>query len=254
STYFLRNLGVLFGLLFLGFFILKGGLRCYTKHGQSMELPKFEGLHISEAEELANARGLTLRVQEGPFDKDRQPGLVILQEPPEGSRIKRERSIYLTVLGSTPSEVTLPSLVGNYDYDVYTRKLDALDIEFYVAEEEYDPRQEEGTILHFFYDDRKITDEDLRRGVQVPQGTRLGFVITKRRTGQVTMPNLVCQTYGESEFVISASQLLIGEVEGNYSVRESAYIVRTEPAAGQSVAEGRRVKLFLSDSRPADCQ
>ncbi|MEL6668831.1 MAG: PASTA domain-containing protein [Bacteroidota bacterium] len=254
SRYFLRNLGTLLGLLFLGFYMLNGGLRCYTKHGKTMELPKFEGLHISEAEELANSRGLTLRVQEGPFDKDRQPGLVILQEPPEGSRIKRERSIYLTVLGNTPSDVTLPSLVGNYDYNVYTRKLEALDIEYFIAGEEYDPRQEEGTILHFFFEERKITDEDLRRGVQVPQGTRLGFVITKRRTGMVNVPDVVCQTYSESEFVFSASKLLIGTVEGNFTDRASAYIVRTDPAAGQSVAEGQRVRLYLSDLRPESCQ
>ncbi|MEM6396790.1 MAG: PASTA domain-containing protein [Bacteroidota bacterium] len=254
SKYFWRNFGVLIGMLLIGFFILKGGLRCYTKHGQSMELPNFEGLHISEARELANSRGLTLRVLEANFDKDREPGLVVLQEPPEGSRIKRQRSIYLTVLSDTPAMVTLPSLVGNYDYDVYTRKLESLDIEFEVVEEEYDPRQEEKTILHFFYDGRKITDEDLRRGVQVPQGTRLGFVITKRRTGQVTMPDVVCQTYNESAFVIAGSQLLIGDVEGSFSNRESAYVVRTEPSAGQSVAEGRRVKLVLSDYRPSGCQ
>ncbi|MEL7375715.1 MAG: PASTA domain-containing protein, partial [Bacteroidota bacterium] len=86
------------------------------------------------------------------------------------------------------------------------------------------------------------------------QGTRLGFVITKRRTGMVNVPDVVCQTYSESEFVFSASKLLIGTVEGNFTDRASAYIVRTDPAAGQSVAEGQRVRLYLSDLRPESCQ
>ena len=254
SRYFAKNLGVLIGLLLLAFWAIKGGLNCYTQHGQSLELPNFENMLVDDARELAQARGLSLKIEEGAFAGDRQVGLVVMQEPPAGSRIKRERSIYLTVLTDKAPMKQLPSLVGNYDYDVYTRILASKNIKFRIVDQVYDPRQEENTILHFFYDDQKITDEDLRRGVQVPEGAELSFVVTVRRTGQVSMPELVCQTYGESQFEMASSQLLVGEVVGDYTSRDEAYVYRTEPAAGQSVAEGSRVKLYLSDSLPEGCQ
>lgn len=250
---FWKNIAVLVGVLLLLFFFFRAGLSLYTHHGEAIILPLFEGKQLEEAHRIAKDRGLRIEEVKGAFDPDRDPGLVVAQQPKAQSRVKRNRTVYLTVLSDEAPMVQLPSLVGSYDYEQYTRRLDPLKISYYVAEQVYDPKQEENSILHFFYDEQKIEDQDLRKGVKVPQGTRLGFVVTVRRTGEVSVPDLRCRTYSEALFVIGGYNLSIGETIGVSSNLDEAYIERTEPASGQSVEEGTAIRVFLSRDYPDNC-
>ncbi len=242
--------GLFLGLLFL---LLRAGLNVYTNHGESMEIPTFENMLIDEARRVAHAQDLKIDVTVGGYDPERAPGLVVQQQPPVGSRVKNNRTVYLTILSEDVPDVSLPSLVGSYDYNVYTRLLERKNLKYDVRERQFDARQEEGTILYMYYNDRKITDEDLRAGVQVPMGSTIEFVVTKRQGDQIELADYRCQQYGTAEFSITGSQLEVGRVTGEYTDRYSAYIVRTEPAAGTQVTTGSKVNLVLSDNLPADC-
>jgi len=172
AGYFWKN--ALGALLFfvLCFVVLKSCLSWYTAHGSSTELPNFVDMHRSEAETLADDLGLELK-----FD----------------------RSIYLTILNDEAPLIQLPGLVGNYDYTQYTNRIGKTgDIRSKIRDQVYDPKQEENTILHFFYGDRKITAEDLKGGVKVPQGSELEFVVTVRQTGQVSVPSVNALAWSSS--------------------------------------------------------
>ncbi|CAH0998732.1 D-alanine--D-alanine ligase [Neolewinella maritima] len=249
----LKNVALAGAFLLLLFLLLRTGLNMYTNHGESMEIPTFEGSLIDEARRVAHAQDLKIDVTVGAYDPERPPGLVVQQQPPVGSRVKNNRTVYLTILSETVPDVTLPSLVGNYDYSVYTRLLERKNIRYRIREQQYDARQEEGTILYLYYDDRKITDEDLREGIQVPMGSTLDFVVTKRKGDRIELADYRCQQFGTAEFGITGSQLVVGRVTGEFTDRYAAYIVRTEPAAGAQVETGGRVNLVLSDVQPTDC-
>ncbi|PPK87782.1 D-alanine-D-alanine ligase [Neolewinella xylanilytica] len=252
-TTILKN--VVAALLFfaLVFLVLKFGLDWYTNHGESMALPTFEGMQIDQARALAEDNGLGLDVTVGPFDPEKPAGLVVQQQPPVGSRVKNNRTVYLTVLSEDAPDVALPGLVGNYDYNQYVRLLKVKNLKYRIRERQFDARQEDGTILYMYYDDRKITDEDLREGVTVPMGSTIDFVITQRRGDNVQLEDYRCQTFGTAEFAITGSQLVIGEVIGEVSNRNEAYITRTDPAPGSRLETGAKVDLYLSQTRPADC-
>lgn len=255
NQYFWRNIGVLFASLLLGFLLLKGCLNVYTNHGQAIELPNFEDKTTEEALRIAKDRGLKLKIQQGPFDPVRKPGLVILQQPKAGNKVKRNRSIYLTVLSDKAPMVALPSLIGKYDYDQYVRELGPRGISYYIADQVYDPKQEENTILHLFLDEQKITDEDIRKGIKIPQGSRLGFVVTVRRTGEVEVPDIICQRFSTAAFVVSGTSLVVGKVyDEDVDSRDNAFVVKTEPAAGSMLEVGKSVTIYLSDSRPDNCE
>ncbi|MEM1360022.1 MAG: PASTA domain-containing protein, partial [Bacteroidota bacterium] len=256
NSYFWRNVGVLVGGLLLAFLLLRSWLPMYTNHGEAIELPNFVDMTVEEATKVAEAKGLKIKVIEGPFDPFRKPGLVVQQTPRANSNVKSNRSIYLTALSSEAPDIPLPLLVGNYDYEVYTRKLDALKIQYSVTEQIYDPKQEENTILHFFYDDQKITDEDLRRGVKVPQGSKLDFVVTVRQTGEVSVPNLRCRTFSEAEFIVGGTNLVVGEVIGAESAnsKADAFVYKTVPPAGRMLGVGNSITVYLQATRPDDCQ
>lgn len=253
APYLWKNLGGALLFFLLLFLLLRMGMSWYTNHGKSLDLPDFEGVQVEEARRTAKDLGLKINVEKGAFDPDRPAGLVVQQHPRANSKVKKNRTIYLTILSDEAPMITLPSLVGNYDYDQYVRALRSLGIRAKVRSREYDPKQEENTILHFFYDDQKITDQDLRGGVKVPQGSTLEFVVTIRQTGNVNVPNLKCRRFSEAEFVLGGSDLEIGNVRGSVTSRDDAFIIRTEPAAGQSVAQGTKLTVYLSDQRPTDC-
>ena len=255
SGYFWKN--ALAALLFfvVCFFVLKFGLNLYTSHGSSTELPNFVDMQRPAAEDLADDMGLTLKFEKGAFDPNRPAGLVVLQHPKPGAGVKKNRSIYLTILSDEAPMLQLPGLVGNYDYSQYTDRLEKVaDIKSTIREQVYDPKQEENTILHFFYGDRKITDADLRAGVKVPQGAELEFVVTVRQTGEVAVPNIKCKRFGVVEFLLDGSDLLVGEIHGNVSDRGEAFVVRTEPPVGKMVPVGSKFDIYLAERRPDGCE
>ncbi len=210
SAPFLKNLiaaALFLGLLFL---LLRGFLGWYTNHGEDMVLPTFTDLNIEEARRIAGEQGVVLDVTEGAFDPDREAGTVVLQQPVPGSRVKENRTVYLTILSNEAPMIPLPSLVGNYDYDQYVQKLRAKNIRYRVRDRVLDTKQEENTILHFFYDDRKITDQDVRAGVSVPQGSTLDFVVTIKDDGNRTIPTSYrCKRFGTVEFRLDANSLTV---------------------------------------------
>jgi len=255
SGYFWKN--ALAAMLFfvVCFFVLKAGLGFYTSHGQSVELPNFVDMPRTEAQKIADDLGLSIKFENGVFDPDRPAGLVVLQHPKAGAGVKKNRSVYLTVLSDEAPLIRLPGLVGNYDYTQYTNRLDEeADIKSKIREQVYDPKQEENTILHFFYGDQKITDADLKAGVKVPQGSELEFVVTVRQTGEVRVPDIKCKRFGTAEFMLDGSDLLVGEVYGNVSDRSEAFVVRTEPPGGKMVPVGSKFDIYLAQRRPDNCE
>ncbi|MFT5998773.1 MAG: UDP-N-acetylmuramate--alanine ligase [Neolewinella sp.] len=255
SAYFWKN--ALAAILFfvVCFFVLRTSLGLYTSHGSSTELPDFVTMLQPDAEDLADDLGLTLKFEKGAFDPNRPAGMVVLQHPRAGSGVKKNRSIYLTILSDEAPMIQLPGLVGNYDYTQYTNRLEkSADIRSKVREQVYDPKQEENTILHFFYGDQKITDADLRSGVKVPQGSELEFVVTVRQTGEVSVPNYKCKKFGVVEFLLDGANLLVGKVYGDVSDRSEAYVVRTEPPGGKMVPVGSKFDIYLAERKPDECE
>jgi UDP-N-acetylmuramate--alanine ligase len=253
SSYFLRNLGVLLGFLFVFITLFTLGLRWYTRHGESLTVPNFEGMQIDEAQRKARNRSFSVMVLDSIFEPEKIPGTVFQQDPKPSSRVKQNRTIYFSIYSKTPPEIELPTLVGSYDLEQYAKKLRVLKLKAVVKERVFDSVQEENTIQYFFYGDRKITDNDLRKGVSVPQGSTLEFVVTQRHTGMVAVPNLVCQQYKAAHFLITSMNLSIGAVYGE--VLDDAYVWKQEPeyVDGQMIRIGEQINIYLTNTKPQGC-
>lgn len=255
SGYFLKNISLMGVFVVSCVLLLQVLLNLYTQHGQSRQVANYVGLSLEDAMRAAKERGFRVVVDSADYNPDIEPLRVLQQSPPYKARVKRKRSIYLTVSPINRKKVRLPSLVGNYDYDQYIRQLKIKKIRFAIKEQVYDPKQEENTILYFFHGDRKITDEDLRRGVEVSQGERLDFVVTIRNTGTVEIPFLTCKTFEEASFLLSGLRLTIGTIHGDGPNRNNLYVWKQEPPfqRGAMTPIGTQVTLYLTDVKPTDC-
>ncbi len=253
SPFFLKNLVLLAGLGVMLLLLTNWILRLYTHHGESLEVHNYIGMQLKDAEKTARTRSFQIVISDSIFRVDQPPNTVLEQHPAPFSRVKEDRRIYLTVTSSTAPQVPLPLLEGAYNYETYRRKLQRLGIESTIRERQFDSKLEENTILHLYYDGRKITEDDLRRGVKVPKGSTVEFVVTERLTDQVPAPDLICKRYEEASFLITATNLVMGEVYGDLENRDQAFIYQQDPEPGVMMRMGEQINIYLSSRRPRDC-
>ncbi|MBK7477711.1 MAG: PASTA domain-containing protein [Haliscomenobacter sp.] len=256
SAIFLKNLVALILLGGVSFLLLNASLNWYTHHGQSVEVQDYRGMSFREAKRKARARSFDVVVNDSVYIVGKAQNTILDQIPKPASRIKKNRNIYLTISSGTPPEVPLPNLVGgNDDYEQYSKKLSRLGINARIKTREFNADLEDNTILYLIYDGQRISAADLKRGVNVPKGSTIDFVVSIRNTGTVDIPNLVCLTYEEAAFLLRSSQLVVGSVFAPGEASSGLFVYKQEPefVAGLKLNVGEQVNLYLTETRPEGC-
>ncbi|MCB0638048.1 MAG: PASTA domain-containing protein, partial [Lewinella sp.] len=256
SNYFLKNLGAMLAVLVVGFLLLNVFLRWYTDHGDTVQVPNYVGMSLEDATRKARSRGFAVEVDYAPYDPSTGNEEVLDQEPPALARIKQNRTIYLTVVGP-PRPVILPEFKeAAYDYDLYVAKLNGQKVLAVKKQEIFDPQLEPNTILYAYYRGEKLTENDVKGGIEVMQGETVELVVTKSQSDNVRLPSLVCKRYSEAVFLLGSLELQVGEVVGDLAVREDAYIYQQEPAysPGATLRRGSQIKLYLQNTLPVGCE
>lgn len=257
SLFFLKHFSMMVATV-VGFVVIMfWWTRCYTNHGESLQVHDYIGMDLQSAIKKAESRSFEIVVSDSIFIVDQDPNIVLGQNPKPLSRVKENRRIYLTVTKNNADLVTLPDLAGSYDYNQYTKKLRMMDVKFKIREHIFNNQYEENTILHFFYDDEKITGQKLKKGVKVPKGTVLEFVVTEKGGGYVQIPDLMCKRFSEAEFLISGMQLNLGEVhkQSNVNNTSDAYVWRQFPSyePGETMRMGEQIEVWLTQYKPNSC-
>src|ERR1700741_2634237 len=118
---FLINLGiaVLMIALLLGF--TNTILSSYTRHGESITVPNLKGQTPEQVQEFLKDKGLRFSIVDSVFDFKKAKGIVLDQDPQPDSKVKENRTIYLTVNAIMPPQVKMPNLV-----DVSYRQAEAI--------------------------------------------------------------------------------------------------------------------------------
>ncbi|MFN7115705.1 MAG: PASTA domain-containing protein [Saprospiraceae bacterium] len=259
SPIFLKNFAVWLGTMIALLFLLGLVLRIYTRHNESVQVGNYIGMSLDEATRRARDRSFRMvvidSIDASGSNEGKAPGTIVDQDPLPFSRVKQRRRIYLTIIKSVPSETELPTLVGRYLFDQYKAAVESRGFKTSIKERQFDAKMEPNTILYFYYKDQKITDEDLRRGIKLPRGSLLEFVVTERSADFVEIPDLVCKTYEAASFIISANNLAVGNIVGEVTDLNSAYIWKQEPeyVQFQTIRMGEQITLYVTQERPAGC-
>ncbi|MBL7774837.1 MAG: PASTA domain-containing protein [Saprospiraceae bacterium] len=254
---FVRNcLGLM--AFFTGLFLLTfWWLKCYTNHGESLQVPNYVGMGLREAGLKARSRDFTVVVNDSVYVPGRPPGEVLAQNPKPQSRVKEGRTIYFTVTKNNPDILKMPQLVGSDDYDLYSRKCSRLGLKPRILARVANPKLAPNTIVAVLYRGDTIT-EDIRYGYKVEMGATIDFVVSEQVTLTVEIPNCVCQTYDAARFLITSSNLSIGAVIKDATVfnEETAYVWRQNPPfeASGTMRVGEQIDLYLTQEMPAGCR
>ncbi|MDP2423655.1 MAG: PASTA domain-containing protein [Bacteroidales bacterium] len=111
SRKFLRHflLSILATLIII--FIALLLLSVYTLHGKQITVPDFRGLSLNEIAYNQHAGDLIFIILDSVYNENLPKGSVVLQDPLPGSKVKRNRKIYLTTVAVLPEQVQVPDLV-----------------------------------------------------------------------------------------------------------------------------------------------
>lgn len=249
----LGMVGIMTGLLMLTFWWLK----CYTNHGESVQVPSYVGMSFREAAKKARSRDFGVAVSDSIYVPGDPPGQIVSQDPKPNSRVKEGRTIYFTVTKNNPDILQLPDLKAGDDYEIYARRLTRFGLKPRIVARAADPNVGPNTILAVIYKGDTITQKLRLHPVPVEMGASIDFVVSEEETLTVNMPDCVCHTLSEAKFLLQTSELSIGTVIKDASVddEENAYVWRQSPKydPNGTMRKGERIDLYIIQERPASC-
>lgn len=256
SKIFLKNLAgmiaLVAGVLALSFFWMSS----YTHHGESLQVPSYLNMNIDKAIQQAKQQNLKVIVNDSIWSADKPAGTILEQSPKPLSKVKEKRTIYLTITKFQAEEKLLPTLAGNDNYNYYARRLKQLKINLKVKSKQFSNKLEENTILFLYVNDKKVTAEDLKEGIKVPQGAMVEAVVTTRGGGRVNVPDLICKKYTEAAFIVEGSKLNVSVIkDGTVKSLDNAYVWKQVPqySAGKTLGVGATIDIHVTKRPPQGC-
>ncbi|TVR88914.1 MAG: PASTA domain-containing protein [Saprospirales bacterium] len=241
-------------------FLTHQSLKWYTRHGQQIPLPDYTGESINSAMEDADNRSFRMVVSDSIYIVGRRGGIILDQIPQPHELVKKDRKIYVTVTKSQPDMVTLDELPPMYgrSFERTARVLQAAhNIDARIMGKTYDPGPEGHIMLMIFEGDTIIDRGDVLKSVEIPVGATVGFIVSEQRGGMVEIPNVVCRSLDEAEFIISSHRLRVGStrLQGEVEDLQRAFVVEQDPPykPDEKIRMGRSINLILSREQPDFC-
>ena len=84
-------------------------LALFTRHNKELTVPDFTALDMTTVHKVARNLNLRVEVADSVFVKHLPLGVVFSQNPVAGSRVKKNRRIFITINSTVPRMVSVPS-------------------------------------------------------------------------------------------------------------------------------------------------
>mgnify|MGYP001089877463 CR=1 FL=1 len=203
SKLFLHQLVLAFAL---GIFIIWGTLKLldiYTHHGRTVTVPDLEGLPESDVQSVLKSQGLRYYINDSIFDDTREKGSISAQDPAPGTEVKRNRTIYLTMVAMMPEMVPMPDLT-DLSYRQAVARLETYGLRPGVLE--YRPDIARNAVLQ-----QKFQGGAIEPGTLVEKGTPIDLVLGEGLGENIVLvPMLIGKTRQEAVQGLNAATLNIG--------------------------------------------
>lgn len=254
-----RNILAMLLFLFTLLLLTSWWLKCYTRHGQKIELPDFIGKTMAEAEQMARTHDFTLVKIDSVYWVDK-PGSVILQQTPDpGSFVKEDRKVYLVVTKHNADLISLASLPTLYGRSFEVKKAElekGYEIKSNVVGYTYDAGPVNYIMAVIYQGDTILSAKLERSEYQFPKGATLDFILSTDTGAEIPLPDVVCMTYSAGSFLLSSLGLIIQEVEEDViDDKNASFITHQEPIFDPEVKmkSGDTLRIFLNTKKPVTC-
>jgi eukaryotic-like serine/threonine-protein kinase len=217
-------------------------LKFMTNHGQSLPVPKVKGLVYDEAARLLDEKDLRYVVFDSVYVPKAKKGEVIDQNPTEGSKVKKNRIVYLTINARPVPIVQMPEF-KDLGLRELVSKLTAVGLE--VGEITTRSDVSINLVLGVSYKGKPI-----KPGDKIEKGSKIDLVVSKGEDTEdknIVMPDMIGLTLEEATIELSLLGLNVGTVtyDKNVTDKETAVIYRQSISSGHETYIGKEVDLFL---------
>jgi len=219
-------------------------LALFTRHNKELTVPDFTALDMQTVHRVANNLHLRVEVADSVFVKHLPLGVVFSQNPPAGSRVKKNRRIFITINSTVPRMVTVPSVIG-YSLRQAQAELSASGLN--VGKLTYVNDIATNNVLRQQYKGR-----DIAAGKKLETESKIDLVLGLNSEDNSTdVPNVKGFTYGVAASNIIENSLNVGRVRyddsvQNYADSLHAVVYNQNPDAASSVSMGRNVDIWLT--------
>jgi beta-lactam-binding protein with PASTA domain len=223
-------------------------------------LPDYTGQILEDVVADAKDKSFRMVVMDSVYIVGKRGHEIIRQHPLPHSQVKEKRTIYVTVTKFAADKIPLirlPSLYGKSFERKKTELKQGFEIRAEIVGRQFDPGEPDH-ILAVIYEGDTIIDRRKRGGdVLIEKGSTLGFIVSQRTGGRMPIPNLICMTYAEAQFLLENSGLEISEIIQEDAIVDlnSAYVSGQVPDAEEgTIEQGSGMRISLTREKPLHCQ
>ena len=195
-----------------------------TMHGESILVPDIRSFSIFEVEDTLRALHLRFSVADsGAYNTDYPRGSVIEQLPKAGSRVKKDRELYLTVNPKNVSLIGLPNFTDRSSRQ-YISELKAKG--FRIGKFIYRNDEHANVVLGVRYQGERVKIDD-----KLEKATKLDLVLGNGKGMQIDMPDLISISHTNISSRLQNSSLNTGEFYYDASVVDtmSSFVYKQYP-------------------------
>jgi UDP-N-acetylmuramate--alanine ligase len=223
-------------------------MKCYTRHGDATKVGSYVGKNAKQVIRDAENEGFEVIVTDSVYREGFAADVVLEQTPLPNAKVKEGRTIYLKITKAAGDLVKLPDLAGRDEINLYISNLKIIGVKIGKVDTIVDPNLVDGTIHQVLVRGNDVTNQ-LATGIRVPQGSEVDFVITKRQSDEVLVPDVTNLTADQYSFMLESLGLKLGAVLADPSVtnQNTAKVYRTEPAVGTAVKIGATVSIYVRE-------
>jgi beta-lactam-binding protein with PASTA domain len=233
-------------LYFVVFLLITLGLKIYTHHGKSFPVPDFKGLDHDRVFELAEYNQLNISIVDSNFIPYLPKGSVIDQYPQPGVKVKKKRTIFLTINAFNQAKVEMPRVVG-VSYRQGKTMLESRGLK--VGRLIYQPDFAKNNVLQ-----QQFNGKVIEPGTMIEKGQLIDLVLGDGLgTSSLPVPDLIKLKYSRAVSEINDAYFNIGNVIFDTCVHTyidtlSALVWKQRPGSSENsrAVMGSKISIWLT--------
>ena len=232
--------------IFIFIWIVLGIISIYTDHNNVIIVPDLSKISVHDLEKTLEDKNIKLKYQviDSVYRPDFPKGSVYEQDPIAGTKVKKNRIIYITITASSAEKIKMPNLL-DLSLKQATTTLETMGLK--LGRLEYVPDIAENAVLHQKYKGREIKPE-----TEIERGSTINLVLGKGvGSEKVEIPSLIGKTHEEVLSILSEHSLNIGsETFEKGTDKKNGVVTKQRPSSSEEkVSMGSSIDLWYSNKK-----
>lgn len=236
------------GILLVIFFIFLQSLSWITRHDKTLAVPSVTGKSFDEAKKILEGQGFDVEIQDTVYNDTAALLSVVKQFPTAESKVKMNRTVYLTINRDAAPDIDMPKLVGqSFRSAQITLQQQKLKLQDTIYKNDFATDQ----VLEQLYKGQPI-----KEGTKIPMGSGITLVIS-RGTGTTDqeVPDLFGMSLNEAKVILESNGLTLGTIQPT-GADPNGFVYKQDPArltmSGNvnKIKQGQFIDLWIQTDKP----